>query len=189
MAGASVYSSALENISDGCTLSALATRSKLSAVTLRSPRSIFPMWERSIPALCANASWDTPRAFRTSRIARPNAFRRKFSSSVRGLLDTRAPFPKVHYLATVFTTHFFVEVIYDNYHGYIEGEQNEHFQNFADNLFHRSFSICSNTFPNRAAPHASLEALHRELWIRRCRHGRMLRRRIVGAGWQAEPSL
>lgn len=104
------YSSALENISEVSTPSAFATRSKFSAVTLRSPRSILPMCERSIPALCANASCDTLRALRTSRIAWPNALRRRSSSSVRGLLDTCAPSAQVHQQATVFMTHFIIEV-------------------------------------------------------------------------------
>ena len=97
------YSSALENISDGCTPSALAMRKRLSAVTLRSPRSILPMWDRSIPALCANASCDTLRILRTSRTAWPNALRRRSSSSVRGLLDTAAPSQcDLHCLGTLY---------------------------------------------------------------------------------------
>lgn len=97
------YSSALENISDGCTPSALAMRKRLSAVTLRSPRSILPMWDRSIPALCANASCDTRPTLRTSRTAWPNALRRRSLSAVRGLLDTAAPSQcDLHCLGTLY---------------------------------------------------------------------------------------
>ncbi len=83
MASARAYNSALKNISDGWIPSALATRSRLRAVTLRSPRSILPICERSIPAVWASASCETLRALRTSRMAWPKAFRRRSSSAVR----------------------------------------------------------------------------------------------------------
>ena len=121
MVSVSAYSSALENISEGCTPRALATRSRLSAVTLRSPRSILPMWDRSIPALYAKASCDTLCALRTSRIAWPKALRRRSSSSVRGLLDTDAPSQQVHQQATVFTTHFIVDVHIIITHDHLKG--------------------------------------------------------------------
>jgi hypothetical protein len=129
-AHANAYNSALENISDGCTPSALATRNRLSAVTLRSPRSILPMWDRSMPALCAKASCDTLCALRTSRIAWPKALRQRSSSSVRGLLDTAAPSPKVHQQATVFTTHFIVEVHNIITHDFLKGRTTCYFPEF-----------------------------------------------------------
>lgn len=120
MASANAQSSALENISDGCTPRALATRNRLSAVTFRSPRSILPIWDRSIPALYAKASCDTLCALRTSRIAWPKAFRRRSSSSVRGLLDTAAPSQQVQHKATAFTD----EVVTDYDYGPSTGATN-----------------------------------------------------------------
>jgi hypothetical protein len=104
------YRPALAKSSDGATFKASAIRSRLSAVTLRSPRSIFPVWLRSIPEICASASCETFCALRMSLIAQPKAFRRRSSSADRGMLATRAPFQKAHIQATGYTTHFLIDV-------------------------------------------------------------------------------
>lgn len=54
------------------TFRASATRATFKTLTLRSPRSILPMWLRSIPASSASASCDKPRASRAARIAAPS---------------------------------------------------------------------------------------------------------------------
>ncbi len=95
--------------SEGFTPKARAMRNRFSAVTLRSPRSILPMCERSISARCAKASCDTPLALRTARTAWPSAFNWRTSSSDRGLLDTGAPFQQVHPQATGYTTHILLD--------------------------------------------------------------------------------
>jgi hypothetical protein len=104
------YRLALAKSSDGAIFKASAIRSRLSAVTLRSPRSIFPVWLRSIPEICASASCETFCALRTSLIAQPKAFRRRSSSADRGILATTAPFQKVHIQATGYTTHFLIDI-------------------------------------------------------------------------------
>lgn len=50
-------------------------RATFNIVTLRSPRSIFPICERSMPAASASASWDRPMSFLIARIAPPRVFR------------------------------------------------------------------------------------------------------------------
>jgi hypothetical protein len=104
------YRPALANNSEGVIFRASAIRSTLSAVTLRSPRSIFPVWLRSIPEICASASCETFCALRTSLIAQPKAFRRRSSSADRGILATSALFQKVHTQATGYMTHFIIDV-------------------------------------------------------------------------------
>lgn len=51
--------------SEGSTCSARPMRTMLSKVTLRSPRSMRPMCDRSMPAACASASWDIERVSRS----------------------------------------------------------------------------------------------------------------------------
>jgi hypothetical protein len=104
------YKPALAKISDGAIFKASAIRSRLSAVTLRSPRSIFPVWLLSIPEICARASCETFCALRMSLIAQPKAFRRRSSSADRGILATSALFQKAQIQATGYTTHFLIDV-------------------------------------------------------------------------------
>lgn len=68
-------SEALKRMAEGFIPSALAMRSTLRNVTLRSPRSIFPKWDRSMPDISASASWETFCPVRQSRIANPNCLR------------------------------------------------------------------------------------------------------------------
>ena len=103
------YSFASRKISATVVPSASAIRNKFKAVTFRSPRSIFPIWERSIPAWCASPSCETSKARRARRMELPKARSFRRSSSVRGLLDTNAPSQEVHSQATGYTTHNFVD--------------------------------------------------------------------------------
>jgi hypothetical protein len=88
--------SATSKISETLAPRASAIRNRLSAVTLRSPRSILPMCDLSISERWASASCETPFAFRPKRIAAPSAFKRRTSSSFRFLLDTGTPSILVH---------------------------------------------------------------------------------------------
>ena len=99
------YRPALVNIAEDSTPSASAMRNKLIAVTLRSPRSILPMCDRSISAWCASFSCDVPEALRRDLIAEPRAFKRRMSSWVRSLLDTAKEFQRPSKLATGYTAH------------------------------------------------------------------------------------
>jgi hypothetical protein len=103
------YNPAWARISDGLAPMASAMRSRLSAVTLRSPRSILPMCDRSISARWASASCEVPCSLRAARIAIPSALRRARSASDLGLLDTWAPSQPVHPQATAYTTIFVLE--------------------------------------------------------------------------------
>jgi len=76
-------------------------------VTLRSPRSILPICERSIPAASASASWVNWRASRFARTALPSLERSRSGSvcpETRATPDTSA---QGAYSTTVFTTHCF----------------------------------------------------------------------------------
>ena len=88
-----IYSFASAKTFSTVTPRASAIRNRFNAVTFLSPRSILPMWDRSIPAWCANCSCEMPNTSRALRMARPNAFNLRRSSSVLGLLDTVGTFP------------------------------------------------------------------------------------------------
>lgn len=64
---------ASESSADGFEPSASAIRPRLSMVRLRSPRSMRPMCDRSIPAASAIASCENSWLFRAARIALPSA--------------------------------------------------------------------------------------------------------------------
>lgn len=66
---------------------ASATLATFNTLTLRSPRSILPMCERSIPAASASASCERPRSSRAVRMAAPSLSRRP---SLSVLIDWRA---------------------------------------------------------------------------------------------------
>lgn len=98
------YRPASDIISEGLTSNAWAIRNRFKAVTFLSPRSILPIWDLSISAICASASCEVPSLRRTARIALPRATNWRTSSSVRNLHDTAAPSQAVHQRATGYTT-------------------------------------------------------------------------------------
>ena len=83
---------------------ALAIRLMFKRVTLRSPRSIFPMWERSIPAASAKASCDSPFAFRAALTASPSRLSDPSASCCPDTLATPHRSPDKGFSATAFTT-------------------------------------------------------------------------------------
>lgn len=75
------YSPASISRSEGLHPMAVAIRQMLRKVTLRSPRSILPMWERSITAASAKASCESAKAVRRARIAAPSFTRSRSLSN------------------------------------------------------------------------------------------------------------
>lgn len=67
------YRPALSKISDGKQDNPRAIRSRFVKETLRSPRSIRPIWLLSIPQRKDSSSWEIPRSFLRQRIAAPSA--------------------------------------------------------------------------------------------------------------------
>lgn len=86
------YSPAASISSDGFHPSAAAILRTLSRLTLRSPRSILPMCDRSMPAASASVSCERPRAFLRARTARPTCLSHP---SLSCCPDTRATAPAV----------------------------------------------------------------------------------------------
>jgi len=103
--GHCTYKPAAVSKSDGRHPRASAMREMLSTVTFRSPRSIFPMWERSSPAASANASCDNVFAFRAARTASPSRFSDPCVSCCPDTLATHYRSLEIAFSATVFTTH------------------------------------------------------------------------------------
>lgn len=95
---------ASESSADGFEPSASAIRPRLSMVRLRSPRSMRPMCDRSIPAASAIASCENPWLFRAARIALPSAASTPFSLDLPETLTTIQHLADRACEATAFTT-------------------------------------------------------------------------------------
>ncbi len=100
------YRFAAVSKSEGLHRSAAAILTTLRMLTFRSPRSIFPMWLRSIPARSASDSCEIASCFLAARMAAPSLTRTSAYCSEDETLCIGQSSLYHLFMATVFTTHF-----------------------------------------------------------------------------------